>query len=300
MSTNDTPLIVICGPTASGKSSLAVTLAKKYGGEIISTDSRQVYKYFNIGTGKISRKDMDGVPHHCLSFVEPKKQISVTGFRAEAERELSGIVARKHMPFLVGGTGQYITAITDRLVLPDVPPNTALRKRLAKMSTNDLFHMLKGLDPKRAESIDAKNPRRIIRAIEIVSGSGSAVPPLKGSPREHVLFLGIAHNASALRERVTQAVAWRLKQGVITEMRKLHKDRRIPWKLIESKGIDYRYLAPVARKEKPLALVLPDLEKALWDYAKRQMTWFRKDKRIHWIADEKEACVLIDAFLTQQ
>lgn len=297
MSSNERPIIVVCGPTASGKSSFGVELAREFNGEIISADSRQVYKYLNVGTGTISRKEMGGVPHHGLSFVDPKKQMTVTEFRSFAENCLARILAHKRVPFVVGGTGQYITSLIDRVDLPDVPPNAALRKRLGKKTAEELFHMLKGLDPARAITIDQKNPRRLIRAIEIVTGSGSAVPRARLRPRSNVLMIGIGHDATTLRERVAEARKERFEHGVLREMNNLNKTRKLPWKVIESHGIDYRYLAPVVRGEKKIEDVLPELDKALWDYAKRQLTWFRKDKRIHWVKNVAEARALVASHL---
>ena len=297
MKSLEPPIIVICGPTASGKSMIGVALAREFGGEIISADSRQVYKYLNVGTGKITRHDMHGVRHHGLSFVDPKKQMTVTEFHDYAEARLAGILTRKKIPFIVGGTGQYISALIDRIALPQVPPNLKLRKSLAKKSAEELFRMLKGLDPARAETIDAKNPRRLTRAIEIVTGSGSAVPRAIPHPRQNVLLIGIGHDAKTLRERVIAARQDRLDHGVVREINHLFKQRHIPWKILEEHGIDYRFLAPVARGEKPLEKVLPALDKALWDYAKRQLTWFRKDKRIHWVKNDAEAQKLVAVFL---
>lgn len=297
MRATEPPIIVICGPTASGKSALGVTLAREYNGEIISADSRQIYTHLTIGTAKISRKDMRGVRHHGISICNPKKQMSVTEFRNYAEQKIEDIRKRGRIPFIVGGTGLYISSLIDRASLPDVPPNPTLRKRLAKKSADELFHMLKGLDPARALRIDAKNPRRLIRAIEIVTETGSGTPPAALAPRSNVLMLGIGHDPVLLRERIDTALALRLKRGVLREMRTLVRARKINWRTLEDRGIDYRFLAPVARGEKSLEEVLPPLRKALWDYAKRQLTWFKKDKRIHWIKDAHEAQQLTTVFL---
>ena len=156
-------ILVIVGPTASGKSDLAVKLAKKLNGEVISADSRQVYKGLDIGTGKISRKEMRGVPHHMLDVADPRKQFSVDLYKKMAEEELRYIDERGKLPIIVGGTGFYIDAVAGGVVLPDVPPNKKLRAILGKKSNAALFKMLKKRDPKRAKMIDANNKVRLIR-----------------------------------------------------------------------------------------------------------------------------------------
>ena len=171
-------IIVILGPTASGKSALAVKIAKKINGEIISADSRQVYKGLDIGTGKITRKEMGGVPHYCLDVVSPKKIFTVADFKKCAEKAIEKIFAKNKIPIIVGGTGLYIQAVVDNIVLPEVKPNWRLRKELEKKTTEEMFKMLKKLDPERAKNIDAKNPRRLIRAIEITKEIGK-MPKLK-------------------------------------------------------------------------------------------------------------------------
>ncbi len=173
-------LIVILGPTASGKSDLVVKLAKKFGGEIISADSRQVYKGLNIGSGKITKKEMQGVPHYLLDVANPKRRFTVAQYQKLAFKKIKEIQRRGNIPFLVGGTGFYIQSIVDRIVIPEVKPNWKLRKNLAQKTTDELFLMLKKLDSDRAKNIDAKNPRRLIRAIEIALSLRDPTPPNHG------------------------------------------------------------------------------------------------------------------------
>src|SRR3989344_8669425 len=179
-------VVVILGPTATGKSALAVKLAKKLarhkwggfnGAEIISADSRQIYKGLDIGTGKITEKEMAGVPHHLLDVVTPKRRFTVVEYQTLAREKIAEIFSRGHLPIICGGTGFYISALVDGTVLPDVPPNPKLRAHLKKETSETLFNMLLKLDPRRAKTIDPKNSRRLIRAIEIVKALGK-VPPL--------------------------------------------------------------------------------------------------------------------------
>ena len=168
-------IIIILGPTASGKSELAVKMARKIGGEIISADSRQVYKGLNIGSGKITKKEMRGVPHYCLDIASPKKVFTAVDFKKCAEKAIKDIQSRDKTPIICGGTGFYIGVITGAIDIPEIKPNWKLRKKLEKMPTEKLFKMLKKLDHARARNIDAKNPRRLIRAIEIAKNKLSAV-----------------------------------------------------------------------------------------------------------------------------
>src|SRR3989344_4057410 len=161
-------IVVVVGPNASGKSEFAVRLAKKINGEIISADSRQVYKGLDIGSGKITKKEMGGVPHHCLSVANPKKIFTALNFKKCAQKAIAAIYHSGKTPIIVGGTGFYIDAALGRIKLGGVPPNLKLRKKLANKSPAELLKMLKKLDPARAKTIEQKNPRRLIRAIEIL------------------------------------------------------------------------------------------------------------------------------------
>ena len=171
-------IIVILGPTASGKTALSITLAKRFNGEIISTDSRQVYKGLNIGSGKITKKEMKGIPHHLLDVANPKRKFTVAQFQTLALKKIQEIQNKGKIPFLVGGTGFYIQSVVDGIAIPEVKPNWKLRKKLDKKSVKELFLMLKKLDPRRAKNIDPKNPHRIIRAIEIVLSTNKPVPKI--------------------------------------------------------------------------------------------------------------------------
>src|ERR1035437_2741649 len=156
-------VIVILGQTATGKSNLAVKIAKKVNGEIISADSRQVYKGLDIGTGKITQKEMKGIPHHLLDVANPKKQFSIALYKKLAEAKIEEIIASGKTPIICGGTGFYIDAITKGVIFPEVPPNFKLRKNLLRNDATALFRKLQKLDPERAKNIDSKNKVRLIR-----------------------------------------------------------------------------------------------------------------------------------------
>lgn len=280
-------ILIILGPTATGKSDLAVKLAKKMEGEVISADSRQVYKGLDIGTGKITKKEMAGVPHHLLDVADPKKQFSVVKYVEQAEKAIDQITSKNKLPIVCGGTGFYIEALVDGIVLPDVPPDKDLRKRLAKKSSGELFNMLKKLDGNRVKNIDPKNSRRIIRAIEIATALGK-VPSIKKSPPKYdVLSIGLTLPDAELKKKIKIRLEKRLKEGMIGEAEKLHKNG-LSWKRMNELGLEYRYLALYLQKKISLEEMRKKLETEIWRYAKRQMTWFKRDKRIRWLKSKEE------------
>lgn len=289
-------ILVIVGPTASGKSDLAVLLAKQFDGEVLSADSRQVYRGMNIGTGKVTKHEMGGVPHHLLDVASPKKIYTASDFKEDGKQALEEIIQRKKLPIVCGGTGFYIAALIDDLLLPDVPPDLTLRKQLEKKTAAELFAVLKKLDSARAKSIDAKNPRRLVRAIEIARALGK-VPTLKRKEHYDPLVIGIAVPQELLRERIHIRLKKRMRMGMVAEAKRLHESG-LSWRRMEALGLEYRYLARYLQKKLTRTTMLVELEKEIYQYAKRQMTWFNKDKRVHWIPrDEDEAVRLVKQFL---
>jgi len=287
---------VILGTTASGKSALAVKLAKKFNGEVISADSRQVYKGLNIGTGKITRKEMGGVPHYCLDVVSPKKIFTVADFKKCAEKAIEKIFAKNKTPIIVGGTGLYIQAIVDNIVLPEVKPNWKLRKELEKKTTEEMFNMLKKLDPERAKNIDAKNPRRLIRAIEIAEKLGKTPKLMSMSRRDlDIRQIGIKLPDEILKKNIEKRINKMLKSGLIAETKKLRKSG-LSWKRLYGLGFEYKYPALFLQNKISKDEMLSKMLIENWQYAKRQMTWFKKDKRIKWNKNYKEFGKLIKKF----
>jgi len=291
-------ILVILGPTASGKTALSIKLAKKINGEIISADSRQVYRGMDIGTGKVTKKEMVGIPHHLLDVADPKRVFSVAQYQKLANKVIADILKRDKMPIICGGTGLYIDSVIDGLILPAVPPNKKLRRDLAEKSVVELFAILKKLDPRRAKNIDAKNPVRLIRAIEIAKQLG-AVPKLKKSPQYDCLKIGIDPEPEILRTKIHDRLIMRLRQGMIDEVKKLHV-QGVSWQRLEDFGLEYRYLArllhPSTGGKITKSEMLEQLEKEIIKYAKRQMTWFKRDKKTIWVRDYREA----EKILTQR
>src|SRR6056297_4222669 len=212
-------LVVILGPNAAGKSNLAVKLAQKFDGEIVSADSRQIYRGLDIRSGKISKKNKKGISHYLLDIADPKEKFTVAEYKDLALKRIKEIQKKERLPFLVGGTGFYIQAVVDGIFFPRVEPDWELRDKLEKVDKEQLFKKLKDLDPRRAQNIDKNNKRRLIRALEINIKTGKPVPPLsKDQPDFDVLEIGIKRKKEELKERIEERLYKRLKQGMIEEV----------------------------------------------------------------------------------
>lgn len=285
-------IIVVLGQTATGKSDFAVNIAKKVGGEIISADSRQVYKGMDLGTGKITKKEMGGIPHYMLDIVSPKnKTFSVSDYQKLVNKKIKEILSKNKIPIICGGTGYYIDAIINQTSFPEVPPNKKLREKLYSKSAIALFEYLKKIDPERAKNIDPKNKVRLIRAIEIVKAIGK-VPPLKNKESLFdVIKIGLIFPNEKLKERIYIRLLKRIKMGMLKEMRNLHKSG-VSWKKMESFGLEYRYSAFFLQKKLSRNEMIEKLYSQIWHFAKRQNTWFKKDSEIIWINPVKKSEVM--------
>lgn len=291
-------LIVILGPTATGKSDLAVEIARRVGGEVVSADSRQAYRGLDIGTGKITKKEMRGVPHHLLDVAEPKRQFSVAQYQRLAARAIEDILKRSKTPILCGGTGLYIDAVLSGAHFPAVPPNKTLREKLAKISAEQLFEKLQKLDPARTKTIDAKNPVRLIRAIEIATALGAVPPPAPAGMRYDTLQIGLTVPADQLHEKIITRLNKRLRRGMAAEARRLHKNG-LSWKRMCALGLEYRALANLLTGAITRDRMNERLTTEIIRYAKRQMTWFKRDKNIQWFspADKTKILRTVEKFL---
>ena len=267
-------VIVICGPTATGKSDFAVELAKRVNGEIISADSRQVYRGLDIGSGKITKREMKGVPHHLLDVANPKRVFSVAQYAKLADKAIKAILKKGKVPIICGGTGFYIDAVVYEQSLPEVRPNAALRKQLEKLSIDELAQKLETLDPERFQSIDTQNRVRLIRAIEIATTLGS-VPKTTRIPKYDVEWHYLDFPDDILKERIHTRLLKRMKQGMVAEVRRLHEEG-VSWKRLESLGLEYRYLALFLQKKISKQEMLDSIDQESFRYAKRQRTWFKK------------------------
>lgn len=279
-------IIIILGQTATGKSDFAVQIAKKVGGEIISADSRQVYKGMNLGTGKITKKEMQGIPHHLLDVVSPKKIFSVSDFKKLADKKIAEILERGKVPIICGGTGFYIDAVVDGIILPEVKADKELRKKLDTKSKEELYKILKKLDPKRAKSIDENNKVRLIRAIEIAKSHGF-VPKIKINKRYDAIKIGLTLPDEILKEKIRRRLLARIKVGMLREIQNLHRGG-VSWVRMEELGLEYRYGALYLQGKLEKREMIKELNTKIWQYAKRQKTWFKRDKEIKWI-DPRES-----------
>jgi tRNA dimethylallyltransferase len=290
-------LVVILGPTSSGKTDLSIKIAKKFNGNVVSADSRQVYKGMNIGTGKITKKEMASIKHYLLDVASPNSIFTVSQFKKLGEKAIQEIIKKNKLPLLVGGTGFYIQAITDGVVLPEIKPDWKLRKKLEKQPVSELFSRLQILDPVRAKTIDKNNPRRLIRALEIVLKSKRPIPPLtaQNSPYD-ALFIGIKKDKTVLKKLIKTRLIKRLNQGMVNEVKRLHKSG-VSFRRLEEFGLEYRYLALYLQGKLSYEDMFERLNKEIEHYAKRQMTWFKRNKKIHWIADYKQAEKLVKKFM---
>lgn len=290
-------VIVILGPTSSGKSDLAIKVAKKYNGEIISADSRQIYREMNIGTGKVTKAEQKLVKHHMLDIVSPKSVFNAAQFKKKAEKIVENILERKKMPIICGGTGFWIKAIVDNVDFPEVKPNLDLRKKLEKKTAEELFYMLEKLDPERAKNIDAKNKVRLIRAIEICKTLGKVPVIASGNEKYDFLQIGINIPKEKLQDNIRKRLQKRFQLGMIEEVEKLHKNHKLSWEKIQSFGLGYFWIPLYLQKKINKEDLFEKVYLAEKDYAKRQMTWFQKDKRIKWIKNYKEIEKTIKIFI---
>jgi len=298
-------LLIICGPTATGKTSLGIHLAKKFNGEIISADSRQVYKGMDIGTGKDLPKNsklktknsklnlktenfqtgyylFDQIPVWMLDVVEPNQEFSVAQYINLGQKVMVDIWRRKKLPIIVGGTGFYIKGLIDGIETLGVEPNWELRNRLERFSVQKLFEILARLDSSKAASMNAsdrKNPRRLIRAIEIANAKTQK--PAKTQKNFDTLLIGLKAPYQQLYQRIDERVDKQVKMGAEEEVKKLIK-KGYQWDLPAMSAMGYGVWRPYFEGKETLGEVIKRWKFDEHSYARRQMTWFKRDKRVHW------------------
>ncbi|MES2668717.1 MAG: tRNA (adenosine(37)-N6)-dimethylallyltransferase MiaA [Patescibacteria group bacterium] len=270
------PLICVAGPTASGKSARAIALAKELDGEVISVDSRQVYRMLDIGTEKTTEEEMDGIPHHLIDILDPKVAYSAGDFAADAERLIEEIRARGKRPIFAGGTHFYFDALLYGLP-GETEPDASLRSALEARSAESLFSEIKERDPRRAERIDPQNKRRLVRALEIIATHG-AVPERDTSEARHaVQWIILDPERDELRARIHTRLERALASGLIEEVRRVREyvgDTRL-----DELGLEYRIVGEYLRDERSLESLLPSLSTKVWHYARHQKAWLRKIDR---------------------
>jgi tRNA dimethylallyltransferase len=295
--------VAIVGTNASGKSALGVAAALRFGGEIISADSRQVYRGLDIGTGKLTRDEMHGIRHHLIDVMDLGTRYSVADFQRSAYRLIDEITARGRLPIMVGGTGLYVRSVVDGYQLTRARPDLALRDRLEQLTNEELHHRLNELAPDAAETIDPRNRRRIIRAVEIREQGFPFKTSHVNAPQYEFCQLGLTWPRDVLRERIKARLRTRLDEGMIGEVRNL-LDEGVSFERLEALGLEYRFVARFLRGEYASEEELFDeLGRAIYRFAMRQLAWFRRDKSIIWLdhtADHQEqAFELIESFIKQ-
>jgi tRNA dimethylallyltransferase len=303
------PLLVILGPTATGKTGLAIALAQRLRGEIVSADSRQLYQGMDIGTAKPTPQERALVPHHLLDIIAPDAAYTLTDYQADAQAAIAAIHARGHLPLLVGGTGLYIRAVVDNLAIPEVPPDWALRRELearaAREGAASLHARLATLDPTSAARIHPANVRRVIRALEVCLLTGqpfSAQQGARPSPYRPLL-LGLTCERARLYARADRRVDGMIAAGFVDEVRALAA-RGYDWRLPSMSSLGYGEIGAYLRGETSLEEAVRRLKFNTHSYIRRQYSWFRPDARIRWLESEApnledEALGLVQAWLSE-
>ncbi|MBI2436957.1 MAG: tRNA (adenosine(37)-N6)-dimethylallyltransferase MiaA [Candidatus Magasanikbacteria bacterium] len=301
-------VIILLGPTASGKTWLGLRLAKKFNGEIISADSRQIYKKMTIGTAKPVgewkwnglRKTyfVDGIAHHLVDFVDPGKTFTVAEFRDKAIKYIKMIHSAGRVPIVVGGTGLYIQALVDNLQIPRVPASKKLRKSFEDKTLGELLAWLGNLDPDAVASVDVKNKRRIIRALEvcIMSGEKFSAQREKGHRLFDFLQVGIHIPREELYARIHHRIDEMIGRGLLDEVADLVR-QKYSWELPSMSGIGYRQFRQVIETGIGLEQAIEQFKRDTRHYAKRQMTWFKRDNTIQWFVDEDDMMKVVEEFL---
>ncbi|MBD3247787.1 tRNA (adenosine(37)-N6)-dimethylallyltransferase MiaA [Candidatus Falkowbacteria bacterium] len=309
MKDNKNKVIVILGTTASGKTGLGVRLAHGLGGEIISADSRQVYKGMDIGTGKdLAEYEIDGqkIAYHLIDVADPKERYSLADFQKEAFAAIDDILKRGQLPIIVGGTGQYLEAVVENYKLSDAEPNKELREKLEKADIDEIFAQIKEINSKFASNInesDRKNKRRLIRYLEVLQASGGDFEPLR-RPQESqydFLMLGLTHPKEILSERIDKRLEQRLEEeGMVEEVQELNRNG-LSFERLEEFGLEYKYISKYLKDELEYEEMKEKLAQEIKKFAKKQMTWYKRwekrGRKIHWVEDKDDANNLIENFL---
>lgn len=309
-------IIAIIGPTASGKTKLGVYLASKFNGEIVSADSRQVYRGMDVGTGKdlddyelriknyeLGRIKKVKIPYHLIDVVSPKTEFNLVKYQKLTYKAIDDILSRGKLPILVGGTGLYLQAVIDGYVLSEAKPDKKFRDRLEKMSVEKLFAYLKSLDKRIASELnesDRKNKRRLIRRIEMIK-SGEGGKMIRGEKKYDALILGLRPEKEKREKRIYKRLIERLeKENMIGEVKKLRK-QGVSWKRLERFGLEYRFIALYLQKKINYEELVGQLFIAIRQFAKRQLTWFKRweeqGEMIVWVASKSETVKSVKEYI---
>ncbi len=294
-------VIAIVGPTASGKTALGVALARRFGGEIVSADSRQIYRGMDICTAKPTVAERGEVPHHLIDIKDPDANYTVAEYKHDAIATIQNIIANGNIPFIVGGTGLYIRAVLENLDIPEIAADRKLRAEIetdiARDGLDVAFKKLITLDPEAAHVVDPKNPRRVVRALEVAIATGRpfTAQRTKSEPLFDALVLGLNLSPELLRERIDRRVDAMIREGLVDEVRTLIKKYgRTP---VAFDTIGIREVIGYLNGNLSLEETAAAIKINTWHYAKRQMTWLKKYGPTRWISSEAEALPYIHDFL---
>ena len=293
-------VVAVVGTNASGKSALGIALAKKYDAEIISADSRQVFRGLDLGSGKVTPEETQGVPHHLIDVREPNEFFSMADFQRMAYQAIDDIRGRGRLPMIVGGTGLYVDSVLDGYLLSDKEPDLAYRAELEKLTTPQLYDMLLELKPD--VQVEKNNRNRVMRIIERIHDGDDATPGKQA--RFESLRLGVSWPREVLGRRIDERLERRVEQGMIEEVLRL-MDEGATTEFLLGLGLEYRFITQYLIGEIPDRQVMLDkLAIAIKQFAKRQMTWFRRNPEIVWLDMSgdafDQACTAVDAFLKDE
>lgn len=305
---SEIPLIVVAGPTASGKTGLAIDIANYVGGEIVSADSMQIYKYMDIGTAKPTEKEQERAVHHLIDFLEPDDEFSVADYTELAHKTIADITSRGKIAVMAGGTGLYINSVVNDVTFGEMDTDYELREELHKIAEEKgseyLLSMLAEFDEVSAKRLHPNNLRRIIRAIEFYRVTGKPISRHQEETKQvksryNPLMLCIDWDREALYDRINRRVDIMINEGLVDEVRRL-MNMGYTKDINSMKGIGYKEVMDYLNGETTLEEAVEIIKQSSRRYAKRQLTWFRRDERIHYVSSENpfaEAKVLIDSFI---
>ncbi|MBQ5661291.1 MAG: tRNA (adenosine(37)-N6)-dimethylallyltransferase MiaA [Lachnospiraceae bacterium] len=288
------PLIILTGPTASGKTALSVELAKRIGGEIISADSMQVYRYMDVGSAKVTVEEMDGVPHHLIDVLDPQDSFNVVTFQEMAKEAMKKIYANGHIPIVAGGTGFYIQALLYDIDFTDNDGDMEYRhhlEELAKEQGAEVLHsMLKEVDPPSAEAIHANNVKRVIRALEFYKKTGQRISDHNEEERQKESPYNFAYyvlnmDRATLYDRIDLRVDKMIEAGLEEEVKQL-KDMGCTRDMVSMQGLGYKEILDYLNGELSLEEAVYILKRDTRHFAKRQLTWFKREKDVTWVTQE--------------
>lgn len=293
-------VIAIVGPTSSGKTSLSIKIAKEFNGEVISADSRQVYKGMDLGTGKITEAEMDDVAHHLIDIVDPMTVYTGADFKRDATISIDTILKNNHLPVIAGGTFFYIELLRGTMQPAPVPPDPIFRASLDIYDNNELFEILKSKDAHRAVGIDKDNRRRLVRSLEIINKLGVVPEVVKVESDYDWLIIGIDISKEQLHQNIHTRLKERFEAGMIKEVEALHA-AGVTWQRLAEFGLEYRYIAKYLQGNCTKEELELELETKIKQFAKRQKTWLKRDETIEWYSPENHDAISkrIKVFLHQ-